>query len=122
MNRHLLIKTSCFCATEGMDTDDLADFIQSLPDRVITQVLTSLESQHRERLEAVLSYPEDSAGGLMNTFIITVRNEVSLDVVMRYLRHVENLPENTDSLFVITRNNLFIGLFSFLGIATLFLL
>ena len=61
-------------ATEGMDTDDLADFIQSLPDRVTTHVLTSLDTQHRERLEAVLSYPEDSAGGLMNTDTITVRN------------------------------------------------
>ena len=96
-------------ATEGMDVDDLADFIQSLPDRVTTQVLTSLDTQHRERLEAVLSYPEDSAGGLMNTDTITVRGEVTLDVVLRYLRRMENLPENTDSLFVTTRDDIFIG-------------
>ncbi len=96
-------------ATEGMDVDDLADFIQSLPDRVTTQVLTSLDTQHRERLEAVLSYPEDSAGGLMNTDTITVRSEVTLDVVIRYLRMMNDLPDSTDSLFVTTRNNFFVG-------------
>ncbi len=96
-------------ATEGMDIDDLADFIQSLPDRVTTQVLTSLDTQHRERLEAVLPYPEDSAGGLMNTDTVTVRSEVTLDVVLRYLRILDQLPENTDSLFVTTRDNLFLG-------------
>jgi len=96
-------------ATEGMDVDDLADFIQSLPGRVTTQVLTSLDTQRRERLEAVLSYPEDSAGGLMNTDTITVRSEVTLDVVIRYLRMMEQLPDNTDSLFVTTRDNLFVG-------------
>lgn len=96
-------------ATSGMDVDDLADFIQSLPDRVTTQVLTSLDTQHRERLEAVLSYPEDSAGGLMNTDTITVRSEVTLDVVLRYLRRMDKLPNHTDILFVTTRNNLFVG-------------
>jgi len=96
-------------ATEGMDVDDLADFMQSLPGRVTTQVLTSLDTQHRERLEAVLSYPEDSAGGLMNTDTVTVRSEVTLDVVLRYLRILDQLPENTDSLFVTTRENIFVG-------------
>jgi len=96
-------------ATEGMDVDDLADFIQSLPDRVTTQVLTSLDTQHRERLESVLSYPEDSAGGLMNTDTVTVRNEVTLDVVLRYLRRMNKIPSNTDSLYVTTRDNLFVG-------------
>ncbi len=96
-------------ATAGMDVDDLADFIQSLPGRVTTQVLTSLDTQHRERLEAVLSYPEDSAGGLMNTDTVTVRNEVTLDVVLRYLRRMDNIPTNTDSLYVTTRDNLFVG-------------
>ena len=105
-------------ATEGMDVDDLADFIQSLPDRVTTQVLTSLDTQHRERLEAVLSYPEDSAGGLMNTDTITVRREVTLDVVLRYLRRMGNIPENTDSLFVTTRENLFVGTLSLSRIVT----
>ncbi len=96
-------------ATEGMDVDDLADYIQALPEQVTTQVLTSLDTQHRERLEAVLSYPEDSAGGLMNTDTVTVRSEVTLDVVLRYLRMMEQLPASTDSLFVTTRENLFVG-------------
>ena len=105
-------------ATEGMDVDDLADFIQSLPGRVTTQVLTSLDTQHRERLEAVLSYPEDSAGGLMNIDTVTVRSEVTLDVVLRYLRRMDELPENTDSLFVTTREDLFIGTLSLSKIVT----
>jgi len=105
-------------ATEGMDVDDLADFIQSLPDRVTTQVLTSLDTQHRERLEAVLSYPEDSAGGLMNTDTVTVRSEVTLDVVLRYVRRMDKLPENTDSLFVTTRDNLFLGTLSLANLLT----
>jgi magnesium transporter len=105
-------------ATKGMDVDDLADFIQSLPDRVTTQVLTSLDTQRRERLEAVLSYPEDSAGGLMNTDTITVRSEVTLDVVLRFLRRMEDLPDTTDSLFVTTRNNVFVGTLPLTAIVT----
>lgn len=96
-------------ATEGLDIDDLADFIQSLPDRVTSLVLTSLDTQHRDRLEAVLSYPEDSAGGLMNTDTLTVRTEVTLDVVLRYLRALGQMPKNTDSLFVTSRSNTYIG-------------
>jgi len=97
-------------ATESMDVDDLADFIQSLPDKVTAEVLTSLDAQHRERLEAVLLFPENSAGGLMNTDTITVRAEVTLDVVLRYLRLLGELPENTDNLIVTTRNNRYVGI------------
>ncbi|MBE9567672.1 MAG: magnesium transporter [Proteobacteria bacterium] len=105
-------------ATEGMDVDDLADYIQALPGHVTTQVLTSLDTQHRERLEAVLSYPEDSAGGLMNTDTVTVRSGVTLDVVLRYMRMMEQLPPNTDSLFVTTRDNLFVGMLPLSSILT----
>ena len=97
-------------ATEGMDVDDLADFIQSLPDKVTGEVLTSLDAQHRDRLEAVLAYDEDSAGGLMNTDTITVRSEVTLDVVLRYLRLLGELPDNTDNLIVTTRDNRYVGI------------
>ena len=97
-------------ATEGLDIDDLADFIQSLPERVTDLVLTSLDAQHRDRLDTVLSYPEDSAGGLMNTDTLTVRAEVTLDVVLRYLRALGEIPTNTDSLIVTSRNNTYIGL------------
>jgi magnesium transporter len=96
-------------ATEGMDVDDLADFIQSLPDKVTGEVLTSLDIQRRKRLEAILSYPEDSAGGLMNTDTITVRSAVTLEVVMRYLQRLGELPGNTDNLIVTTRDNRYLG-------------
>ena len=93
-------------ATEGMDTDDLADLVQDLPRTITREVLNSLDQQHRERLEAVLSYPEDTAGGLMNTDTVTVRAEVTLDVVMRYLRRLkEQIPPQTDSLFVVNRDD-----------------
>ncbi|MGD2052710.1 MAG: magnesium transporter [Gammaproteobacteria bacterium] len=96
-------------ATESMDVDDLADFIQSLPDKVTGEVLTSLDIQRRKRLEAILSYPEDSAGGLMNTDTITVRSAVTLDVVLRYLQRLGELPGNTDNLIVTTRDNRYLG-------------
>ncbi len=105
-------------ATEGMDVDDLADFIQSLPDKITTQVLTSLDTQHRERLEAVLSYPEDSAGGIMDTDTVTVRAEVTLDVVLRYLRLLGELPGHTDKLFVTTRDNTYVGVLPFSTLLT----
>lgn len=95
--------------TEGLELDDSADFIQSLPDAVINRVLQSLNSQHRALLETVLSYPEDSAGGLMNTDTITVRPEVTLDVVLRYLRLLGDIPNLTDSLIVVDRANHFLG-------------
>ena len=94
---------------EGLDLDDSADFVQSLPDTVIDKVLHSLDSQHRQRLESVLSFPEDSAGGLMNIDTITVRPEVTLDVVLRYLRLLGEIPDLTDSLIVVDRDNHFLG-------------
>ena len=95
--------------TADLDLDDSADFVQSLPDELINQVLHSLDSQHRERLEAVLSFPEDSAGGLMNTDTITVRPEVTLDVVLRYLRVLGEIPDITDNLIVVDRKNRYLG-------------
>ncbi len=105
-------------ATEGMDIDDLADFIQSLPDKVTSEVLTSLDAQHRMRVEAVLSYPEDSAGGLMNTDTITVRSEVTLEVVLRYLQELGELPTNTDNLIVTTRDDRYVGVLPLATIVT----
>ncbi len=96
-------------ATEGLDTDDLADLLQGLPNAVIGEVLRSMDQQNRHRLEKVLSYPEDSAGGLMNTDTITVRADVTLDVVLRYLRLRGELPEATDSLMVVNRFDRFLG-------------
>lgn len=94
---------------EDLEVDDSADFVQSLPDTVIDQVLHSLDSQHRKMLESVLSFPEDSAGGMMNTDTITVRPEVTLDVVLRYLRLLGDIPKQTDHLIVIDRDNRYQG-------------
>ncbi len=96
-------------ATDGMDTDDLADLIIDLPDAVIREVLRSMDKQDRSRLETVLAYPEDSAGGLMNTDTITVRSEVTLDVVFRYLRLHGELPDHTDALIVVNRFDHYLG-------------
>jgi magnesium transporter len=96
-------------AMEGMQLDDLADIMGDLPEAVNRQVLRSLEQQDRERLRAVLAYPEDTAGGLMNTDTVTVRPDVVLEVVMRYLRARGGLPERTDQLFVVGRNDEYLG-------------
>ncbi len=96
-------------AAEGLETDDLADFLTDLPDVVIHEVLQSMDEQDRHRLESVLPYPEDTAGGLMNTDTITVRPDVTLDVVLRYLRLRGHLPEMTDNLFVVNRKDRYLG-------------
>ena len=94
---------------EDLEMDDSADFVQSLPKAVIDQVLHSLDSQHRKLLESVLSFPEDSAGGMMNTDTITIRPEVTLDVVLRYLRLLGDIPNLTDHLIVVDRENHYLG-------------
>jgi len=97
-------------AAETLAPDDLADLLPEMPEDVIQQILQNLDDQHRERLEAVLPYPEDTAGGLMNVDTITIRADISLDVVMRYLRFISTLPETTDSLMVVDREGKYLGL------------
>ena len=99
-------------AAGALDTDDLADILSDLPDAAINEVLQSLDAQNRQRLEAVLSYPEDTAGGLMNVDTITVRPNVTLDVVLRYLRLRGTLPDATDKLIVVDRDDNYLGLLS----------
>ena len=96
-------------ATEGLEIDDLADLLADLPDTVTQQALAGMDLQDRKRLESVLSYDEDTAGGLMNTDTVTVRRDVTLDVVLRYLRMRGELPPATDSLFVVDRYDQYIG-------------
>lgn len=103
---------------EGMDVDDLAEVLRTLPDTVYREVLKSMDSQDRSRVETALSYGEDTAGGIMNTDTITLRPEVSVDVVLRYLRLKGQLPEATDSFYVVDRNNQFIGAVSLAAIIT----
>lgn len=96
-------------ATEGMDTDDVAYVLRSLPDKVSREVLAQMDTDERLRVETALSYPEDSAGGLMNTDVITIRSDVDIDVVLRYLRIKGELPEATDTLYVIDQADRLIG-------------
>lgn len=96
-------------ATEDLDIDDLADLFADLPETVTQQLLRSMDDQNRQRLAGVLAYAEDSAGGLMNTDTVTVRPDVTLDVVIRYLRMREDLPDDTDRLFVVNRYGRLLG-------------
>ncbi len=94
------------------DVDDQADLILELPPEKLVSVLYILDIQKREKLESLLSYPEDTAGGLMNLDPITIRADVSLDVVLRYLRIRGEMPEHTDQLFVTNRYDVYQGILS----------
>lgn len=96
-------------ATVSMDTDDAVDLLQDLSEEVIEEVFQSMDAQHRARLTQVLFYPEDSAGGLMNIDVLTIRPDVSLDVVFRYLRSHPKLPSKTDMIMVVNRDNQYQG-------------
>ena len=96
-------------ATDGMEVDDLADLLVDLPKTVTEQVLQSLDSQEQERLRQVLAYDEDCAGGLMNVDIVTVRPDVTVEVVGRYLRAKGEMPDGTDSIFVVNRDDKYVG-------------
>ncbi|MDX1498568.1 MAG: magnesium transporter [Woeseiaceae bacterium] len=96
-------------ATEGMQLDDLADLLLDLPEAITRQVLHSLDEQDRERLAQVLAYDEESAGGLMNVDIVTVRPDVTLEVVARYMRARGDIPDGTDAIFVVNRDNEYLG-------------
>ena len=96
-------------ATEGLELDDLADLLADLPEAVAQSALSSMSIRDRQRVESVLSFDEESAGGLMNTDTVTVRKEVTIDVVLRYLRARDELPAHTDNLFVVDQNDYYIG-------------
>ncbi len=96
-------------ATEGMEVDDLADLLADLPETVTQQLLHAMDQRDRERLRTVLSFPEDSAGGLMSTDTVSVRADVTIEVVLRYVRMRGELPDRTDSLFVVDRRDRYLG-------------
>ncbi|THB67565.1 MAG: magnesium transporter [Gammaproteobacteria bacterium] len=111
--------TEIVAATENMDMDDLADFIKDLPTTVSFAVVNSLDKQDRQRLQSVLSYDEDSAGGLMNTDTITVRPDVALEVVQRYLRmQHKKIPANTDKIIVVDQADRYVGLLNITDLIT----
>ena len=93
-----------------LDDDDVADILQELPDAIVGQVLSIMNEQDRARIETVLGYSDDTAGGLMSTDTITVRADLTLDVVLRYLRRHTEIPLNTDTLMVVNREDRYVGL------------
>lgn len=97
-------------ATDGMEVDDLADLVADLPEAITQRILLSMDQQNRRRLESVLQFDEDSAGGLMNIDTVTVRPAVTVEVVLRYLRQLKRIPAKTDSLFVVNRYGVYLGI------------
>ena len=95
---------------DDLDTDDFADILQQLPTTITEQVLENLDSRDRARVESVLPYPEDSAGGLMNTDTITVRPRHAVELVLRYLRLRRDLPATTDALIVVNSRDEYLGM------------
>ncbi|MEW5011782.1 MAG: magnesium transporter [Cycloclasticus sp.] len=105
-------------AAVSLETDDLADIFEDLPHAVLHEVVRSMSNQDRRRLQSVMSYDEDSAGGLMNLDMVSIRPNVNLDVVLRYLRQRGNLPDNTDKLFVVDRNDRYLGVLNISDLIT----
>ena len=91
-------------AAEQLDADEIADLAPDLPRKVIEDLFLSLPIDEREQLRAAMSYPEDAVGALMDFDVITIRDNVKLEVVLRYLRRLDELPDHTDQLFVVDRN------------------
>lgn len=96
--------------TESLDTDDVVDILQQLPERITRELLLVMDEQNRERFEEILAFPEDTAGGLMNTDTVTVRPDITVETVLRYIRRHNEIPEMTDSLFVVSRKDAYIGI------------
>ena len=96
-------------AAESLDTDEIADIAPDLPQDVIQELLTTLDAQKRARLQSALSYPEDSVGALMDFDMVTIRADVTLEVALRYLRRLGELPDQLDKLFVVDRDEALIG-------------
>ncbi len=95
--------------TKDLEPDEIADILQDLPEQIMKEVIEKMSNQNKDILEKVLKYPEDSAGGLMNTDFIVVRPYHSVELVLRYLRIKNSIPLSTDNLFVVSRNNKFRG-------------
>jgi len=96
-------------AAKHLDTDEIADLVPDLPKDIVIGLLTSLDNQDRAEVQSVLNFPEGTVGALMDFEIVTVRDDVSFDVVLRYLRRREHLPDNIDQLFVVDRAGILKG-------------
>ncbi len=101
--------TELLAAAEQLETDEIADIAPDLPEEVLQDLLESLDIQNRERLQSALSYPEDSVGSLMEFEVTTIREDLTLEVVLNYLRKIKKLPNHTDKLFVVDKGDLILG-------------
>ncbi len=104
MDQHELL-----AAAETLDADELADLVEDLPTAMLPELMASLDTQQREQVQSALSYEDDQLGALMDFEMVTIREDVSLEVVLRYLRRFDELPPQTDKLFVINHDNLLTG-------------
>jgi len=102
-------KTELIAVTQDMELDDLADLLVDLPETLTEQVITALDRQDQIRLESVMSYEEDTAGGLTNPGIISVRRGITIEVLIRYLRRLNKLPEHTHYIYIVNKNNVYLG-------------
>ena len=96
-------------AVETLDTDEIADIVQDLPPDVVAEVQEGLSHEERAQLRAAMSYPENSVGARMDFEMISIRQDVSLEIVLKFLRRFESLPDHTDQLFVVDRQGKFLG-------------
>jgi magnesium transporter len=104
MDRHEIL-----AAAETLDADELADLVDDLPTAMLPELMAGLDAQQREQVQSALSYEDDQLGALMDFEMVTIREDVSLEVVLRYLRRWDELPAQTDKLFVINQDNLLTG-------------
>jgi len=102
-------KAELLAAAESLDTDEIADIAADLPRDVIKELLTSLDAQKRAHLQSALAYPEDTVGALMDFEMVTIRQDVTLEVALRYLRRLGELPDHLDKLFVVDHDDAIIG-------------
>ena len=95
--------------TQDMELDDLADLLIDLPEAVTEQIITALDQQDQVRLESVMSFEENTAGGLTNPRIVSVRRGITIEVLIRYLRKLRKLPEDTNYIYIINKHNEYLG-------------
>lgn len=105
-------RAELLAAAESLNTEEIADLAPDLPQDVIQDVLRSLDEQNRARLQSALSYEEETVGALMDFDMVMIRADITLEVVLRYLRRLGELPDHTDRLFVVDKNNALHGVLS----------
>tara|TARA_Y200000002_G_scaffold168935_1_gene139333 strand:+ start:219 stop:1559 length:1341 start_codon:yes stop_codon:yes gene_type:complete len=105
-------------AVKELELDEIVDILQNLPEERTKNILSKMSLRDRKRIEEGLEYLDNTAGGLLNTDVISVRPHHSLELVLRYLRNQEELPENTDKIFVVSKNDIYVGELSISKIIT----